>query len=54
MDQLRVTLFTFFRCSEVLSMIANINKHAAYMGSTVGYITDQVKAHPEILRKGQV
>ncbi len=43
-----------FRCPELVAMLSNINKHAAYITSTVGYMKDQIRAHPEILRTGQV
>ncbi len=35
-------------------MLSSINKHTQYMTSTLGYISDQIKAHPEILRSAQV
>ena len=30
-------------------MLANIKKHAAYIGSTVGYISDQISADKQII-----
>ena len=35
-------------------MVSNISKHASYIGATVGYVSDQIGEHPDILRSGQV
>lgn len=41
------------KCADAIGMITNINKHCIYITSSIGYITDQIAAHPEILRSAQ-
>ncbi|CAG2253777.1 ASZ1 [Mytilus edulis] len=36
-------------CAESIAMVANISKHCKYIGSTTGYIRDQILKNPEIL-----
>ena len=34
------------RCTEALSVVDNIGKHAGLMCSSIGYVTDQVRIDP--------
>lgn len=40
---------TSIRCQDTVAMLANISRHALYITSTVNYIGDQVRSHPEII-----
>ncbi|XP_074646008.1 ankyrin repeat, SAM and basic leucine zipper domain-containing protein 1-like [Tubulanus polymorphus] len=40
-------------CATALAMVKNIAKHVDYIGSTIGYAKDQIKAHPDVLKRGQ-
>lgn len=35
-------------------MLANISRHTLYITSTIGYIEDQVRLHPEIITETYV
>ena len=35
-------------------MVSNISKHMMYISQTIGYMTDQTKAHPKILQSVEV
>ena len=35
-------------------MVANMSKHTAYMGSTAGYVADQIRLKPDILQNAKV
>ncbi|XP_067684304.1 ankyrin repeat, SAM and basic leucine zipper domain-containing protein 1-like [Haliotis asinina] len=36
-------------CPDAMAMVANISKHLRYIGSTVVYVREQIRAHPQIL-----
>ncbi|KAL5015305.1 hypothetical protein ScPMuIL_009575 [Solemya velum] len=40
-------------CAEAVAMVANISKHSRYMGSCIGFVKDQLLAHPFILEQIQ-
>lgn len=46
--------FIFCRCSDAAAMLANISRHTLYITSTIGYIGDQVRLHPEIITETYV
>lgn len=46
--------FIFCRCSDAAAMLANISRHTLYITSTIGYIEDQVRLHPEIITETYV
>lgn len=37
-----------------MAIVANIKKHAAYIASTIGYMSDQIKENVDILRTAEV
>ncbi|XP_046357846.2 ankyrin repeat, SAM and basic leucine zipper domain-containing protein 1-like [Haliotis rufescens] len=36
-------------CPDAIAMVANISKHLRYIGSTVVYVREQIRTHPQIL-----
>lgn len=46
---MKIQYDTSIRCSDAAAMLANISRHTLYITSTIGYIGDQVRLHPEII-----
>ncbi|XP_013401964.1 uncharacterized protein LOC106167673 [Lingula anatina] len=40
-------------CTEAVAVLANLSKHADYIGCTVAYIKEQIKEDPKLLQAGQ-
>ncbi|KAL3852839.1 hypothetical protein ACJMK2_016454 [Sinanodonta woodiana] len=44
---------THITCAEAVAIIANISKHSKYIGSTIGFIADQVKENRDLINNVQ-
>ncbi|KAK3585906.1 hypothetical protein CHS0354_038442 [Potamilus streckersoni] len=44
---------THITCAEAVAIVANISKHSKYIGSTIGYIADQVKENRDPINNVQ-
>ena len=43
-----------YSCAEAIAMVQNIKKHLNYIASTIGFVSDQIKADKQILVSAQV
>ena len=44
----------FCSSADAVAMVSNIKKHSSYIGSSIGYITDQIKSNSDILSQAEV